>query len=88
MKLRKVLAFILAAAMLLGLCAGCGQKPEEMYDEAMEAIESGDAAKGEELLTKAAEKDYVPASAALGLDRAAQALEDLAAEPEAEPAGE
>ena len=66
MKLRKVLAFVLAAAMLLGLCAGCGKKPEEMYDEAMEAIQGGDAAKGEELLTKAAEKDYVPASAALG----------------------
>ena len=66
MKLRKVLAFILAAAMLLGLCSGCGKKPEELYDEAMEAIEADDAAKGEELLTKAAEKDYVPAIAKLG----------------------
>ena len=66
MSIRRTLALLLAAAMLLGLCAGCGKKPEELYDEAMEAIDGGDAAKGEKLLTKAAEKDYAPASAMLG----------------------
>lgn len=66
MRIKKALSFILAATLLLGLCAGCGKSAGSLYDDAMQAKDGGDAVKTVELLTKAAEKDSAQAMIALG----------------------
>ena len=47
MSIKKTLALILAAAMLLGLCAGFGKRPEEQdkakaFDDYVQAAEKGE----------------------------------------------